>query len=94
MLQMLSELGSRRSLALIALVGALTTSGCFVGDENNWASRKQIVEAAARCGVPDFEPTKAGDAWAAYVDGENPDRGPRGDCIYADLKSQGLLATR
>ena len=85
---------ARRPLALLALAGALATSGCFAGDENSWASRKQIVEAAARCGVPNFEPTKAGAAWAAYVDGENPDHGPKGDCIYADLKRRGLLATR
>lgn len=84
----------QRPLAFLALAAALVTSGCFVGDENHWASRNQIADAAARCGVPDFKPTKIGTAWAAYVDGENPDHGPKGDCIYADLERQGLQATR
>ncbi|MGH6964590.1 MAG: hypothetical protein ACREE0_08890 [Phenylobacterium sp.] len=84
----------RRLVALVALAGALATSGCFVGDENNWASRKQIVEAAARCGVLDFEPTKIGDGWAAYVDETVPQHQTKEDCIYADLKKSALLATR
>jgi hypothetical protein len=74
----------------------LMLSGCFPGEDADihWASRKQVVQAAARCGIQHFEPTQAGAAWAAYVPGENPDKGPRGDCIYADLKSRGLTATR
>ena len=84
----------RAPVALLALVGTLTTAGCFAGDENDWASRDQIVAAAARCGVRNFEPTRAGAAWAAYVAGEHPDHGPKGDCIYADLKRDGLLAPR
>lgn len=79
---------------LVVAAASLTLAACFVGDESHWASRRHIVDAAARCGIPDFKPTKAGDAWAAYVDGENPDHGVKGDCIYADLKRQGLLATR
>lgn len=77
-----------------AMTFALTA--CFAGDENgdHWASRRQIVEAAARCGVPDFRPTQAGAHWAAYVDGEHPDHGPKGGCIYTDLRHQALLATR
>ena len=71
-------------------------AACFVGEDENrsWASRRQIVDAAARCGVLNFKPTEAGADWAAYVEGEDPDRGQKGNCIYADLKSQGLLATR
>lgn len=74
----------------------LGLSGCFPGEDGDihWASRKQVVQAAARCGIQHFEPTQAGSAWAAYVPGENPDGGPKGDCIYADLKSRGLTATR
>ena len=81
---------------VLAALASFGLTACFVGDENarKWASRREIVDAAARCGVPDFQPTKAGDAWAAYVEGEDPDRGPKGNCIYADLKSQGKIATR
>ena len=86
----------RKPLVVLAALASFVLTACFVGDENavKWASRREIVDAAARCGVPDFRPTKAGDAWAAYVEGEDPDRGPKGNCIYADLKSQGKTATR
>ena len=75
-------------------VAALLLSGCFLGDENDWASRGQIVEAAGRCGLSGFEPTEAGTAWAAYVPASVPDHAAKEDCIYNDLGRQGLLATR
>jgi hypothetical protein len=86
----------RKYFVVLATLASFVLTACFVGDENTgkWASRREIVDAAARCGLPDFQPTKAGDAWAAYVEGEDPDRGPKGNCIYADLKSQGKMATR
>jgi len=78
-----------------SLAWCLMLSGCFIGDDQGgWASRGQIVDAAARCGVPDFEPTEAGAHWAAYVAGEDPDRGTKTDCIYEDLRAHGLKATR
>ena len=80
--------------AAVVLTAALATTGCFPGDENDWASREQIVDAAARCGVAEFEPTDAGAAWAAYVDRDVPDHAAKEDCIYGDLAGQGLLATR
>lgn len=86
----------RKSIVVSAALASFVLTACFGGDENagKWASRREIVDAAARCGVPDFRPTKAGDGWAAYVEGEDPDRGTKGNCIYADLKSQGKIATR
>lgn len=74
----------------------LMLSGCSPGGTGDihWASRKQVVQAAARCGIRDFKPTKAAGSWAAYVPGERPDKGPKGDCIYADLEGRGLTATR
>jgi hypothetical protein len=70
-------------------------SGCFIGDENSWAGREDIVQAAARCGVANFEPTDApGGAYAAYVRQEIPEAERKEECIYADLERQGLLATR
>lgn len=77
-------------------LASINLAACFVGDENagRWATRRQIVDAAARCGVSNFQPTKIGDGLAAYVDGEDFGQGPKSDCIYADLESQGLLATR
>jgi len=80
---------------LIAGLSAALT-GCFVGDEEagRWASREDIVAAAGRCGLPGFEPAEAGAGWAAYVPGEDPDRGPKGNCIYNDLRAHGVMATR
>lgn len=85
---------TRPAGGLIILAAALGAAGCFSGDMEGWASRRQIVEAAARCGVPDFKPMKAGAAWAAYVDETVPDHEAKEDCIYNDLQGQGLLATR
>ena len=79
---------------LVVTASALTLTGCFYGDENDWASRSDIVEAAERCGVPDFEPTAAGAAYAAYVPANVADAAAKEDCIYKDLDGQGLLATR
>ncbi|MCY1646028.1 hypothetical protein OVA11_02805 [Caulobacter sp. SL161] len=76
----------------ISLASAL--AGCFVGDENTWADRQQIIDAAARCGLKDFAPTKVGDAWAAYVDQGVEGQKTKEDCIYSDLQKQGLLVTR
>ena len=82
-----------RSMNLLLLGSML--AGCFVGDEEgDWASRSQIIEAAKRCGVGNFEPTEAGGGWAAYVSGEDKDRGQKTNCIYDDLAAQGLRATR
>ncbi|WP_157081901.1 hypothetical protein [Sphingomonas pruni] len=77
-----------------AVVGMLLLSGCFWGSEYNWADEKQIIDAAKRCGVEDLKPTKAGDAWAAYVPDTVPDHARKEDCIYNDLHKQGLLVTR
>lgn len=81
---------------LLVLFVSTTVGGCFWGDEfaEEWATRGQIRAAAARCGIPDFEPTKAGDALAAYVSDEVPDHAAKEDCIYADLERQGRRATR
>lgn len=79
-------------LAALLLVTSMS-SGCG-GVQEGFATRRQIVEAAARCGVPNLKPTKAGINWAAYVEGEDPDDGPKGNCIYTVLARQGLRATR
>jgi hypothetical protein len=78
----------------VVAAAALTITGCFYGDENDWASRSDVIEAAERCGVPDFEPTEAGAAYAAYVPAAVPNAAAKEDCIYKDLEGQGLLATR
>jgi hypothetical protein len=81
---------------LLVLVAALSLGGCFPWDENagRWSNPEQIKAAAARCGISDFKPTKAGAAWAAYVDDSVPDHAAKEDCIYADLESRGRLTTR
>jgi hypothetical protein len=80
----------------LVLTAAMSLGGCFPWDED--AGRRstpdQIKAAAARCGVNDFEPTKAGAAWAAYVDDSVPGHAAKEDCIYADLERQGRLTTR
>ncbi len=75
---------------------AASVGGCFLGDENagKWSTSDQIKAAASRCGISSFEPTKAGDGWAAYVSASVPDHEAKEDCIYADLASQGRLTTR
>lgn len=80
--------------ATVPMVVVLYSCSARDGVQHGFASRRQIVEAAARCGFYDLKPTKAGVNWAAYVDGEHPDHDPKGDCIYADLKREGLRATR
>jgi hypothetical protein len=81
---------------LIAVTVTISVAGCFYGDENagRFSTPDEIKAAAARCGVSDFKPTKAGDAWAAYVHDSIPDHAAKEDCIYADLSSQGRLTTR
>ncbi len=88
------EILRRATFAVLAITTALPLAACFLGDENKWATREQVVDAAARCGVPGFEPTKApGDAWAAYVDPHVPQHLAKEKCIYSDLEKQGLGAT-
>ena len=84
-----------RPLFLIVVTAVISLGGCFYGDENagRFSTPDQIKAAAARCGVSEFQPTKAGDAWAAYVDDSVPDHATKEDCIYADLASQGRLTT-
>lgn len=94
MIRPLARWSLRFTGGLVGLAAVLSSAGCFYGDENNWASRKQITEAASRCGIADFQPTRAGVAWAAYVDKAVPDQKAKEDCIYSDLAGQGLLATR
>jgi hypothetical protein len=80
--------------AAAVLLSALLLVAC---DEvpSGYATWDQIVEAAERCGVPDFKPTDANAAWAAYVSKDVPNHAAKEDCIYDDLrKRQGLLVTR
>ncbi len=74
---------------IVGFVAIISFGCCFYGDENagRFSTPEQIKAAAARCGVSDFEPTKAGDAWAAYVDDSVPDHAAKEDCIYEDLAS-------
>jgi hypothetical protein len=73
---------------------ALMLSACFIGPDGNWATREDIVAAAARCGLPNFAPQRADAAWAAQVSHDVENWRAKEDCIYADLKGQGLSATR
>lgn len=84
------------SRVLLVLTATISLGGCFPWDEDagRWSTPDQIRVAAARCGLSDFEPTKAGGAWAAYVDDGVPDHAAKEDCIYADLASEGRLTTR
>jgi hypothetical protein len=72
----------------------LSLTACFYGDENDWATADQIVQAASRCGLKDFQPTSVGDAWAAWVPKTVAGASEKEDCIYKDLEQKGLLATR
>lgn len=52
----------------LALFGAstLSVSGCFIGPDDEWATRAQVVEAAERRGLLQFQPQPVGNAWAAH----------------------------
>lgn len=76
------------------LIATLLLTGCSWANEFEWANEEQIIEAAKRCGVEHLKPTPAGDAWAAYVPKSVSNAQAKEDCIYADLKHQGLLVTR
>lgn len=91
---MRSEALAKLTVLILAAMMASALASCFLGDENRWADRRQIIDAAGRCGLLEFTPTKVGDGWAAYVDRRVPQPHAKEDCIYADLKRQGLLATR
>jgi len=65
------------------------------GEDALWASRQQIIDAAERCGVPNYEPERAGAQYSAYVPKSVPDHQRKEDCIYRDLREkQGLQVTR
>ena len=73
---------------------ALSMSGCFIGPDDEWATRQQVVEAAGKCGLPQFEPRRVGNAWAAHVPESVSEHTVKEDCIYEQLAQRGLLATR
>ncbi len=79
-------------LALAVAVGLL--AGCGRDAQPGFATRREIIEAAERCGLEDFHPTRAGINWAAYVAETVPDHQAREDCIYDDIRGQGLHITR
>lgn len=58
-----------------------------------WANRQDVVAAAERCGVENFEPRQSVDTWLPYVPWEDPDKGVKTRCIVDDLKGQGLMVT-
>jgi hypothetical protein len=82
-----------RGTTIGAVAISLLVSGCD-GGAGDWATRRQIIEAAERCGVAHFKPTKAGAGWAAYVRPASPETKVQEDCIYADTAKRGLLVTR
>lgn len=85
---------SRPFVLALFSAGALSTSGCFIGPDDEWATRQQVVEAAGKCGLPLFDPQRVGNAWAAHVPESVSDRKVKEDCIYEQLAQRGLLATR
>jgi hypothetical protein len=81
--------------AIVLFAGLALLVACSDGVPDGYATWDQIVEAADRCGVPDFKPTDANAAWAAYVPEDVPNHASKEDCIYHDLRErQGLLVTR
>ena len=83
--------------AAMVIPAALIASACdqrVCSDPGTcWANRADVVAAAARCGVPEFEPEQSADTWLPFVPGENPDTGPKTRCIIDDLQGQGLMVT-
>lgn len=77
-----------RKAAIIS--AALLQAGCFIGEEHEEpAPREMIIEAAARCGVPDFVPTPRGDGrFAAIVDDSIPDSDAKEACIIYEVEQR------
>jgi hypothetical protein len=75
-------------------LGVMALGGYFYGDEDDWASREQIIAAGERCGIMALQRTRTGNGWAAPIsDGLRHHQATKG-CIYTDLTRQGLLAVR
>lgn len=83
----------RRVRLILSLTAGAPLAACGYS-QSDWASRDEIIEAAERCGIRNFEPTKAGAAWAAYVGPDVPDHKTKEDCIYDDLQGRGRFVTR
>jgi len=78
-----------RAFAIAAT--AVLVGGCFPFDETQeLAPREMVVAAAARCGVPNFEPTPRGDGFAADVDEAVPDSDKKEACIIEDVEQRQL----
>ena len=84
-------------MAPAALLAMVLLGGCderFCSDAGVcWADRQDVVAAAERCGIANFEPRQTGQSWLPYVAGEDPDKGLKTNCIVDDLKGQGLMVT-
>ena len=77
--------------AVAITVASALLCGCFPGDETQeLAPREIVVAAAARCGVPDFEPTPRGEGFAAHVDDAVPDSDKKEACIIEDVEQRQL----
>jgi hypothetical protein len=83
-----------RRLTIILLLATSCGWDPDAGEDALWASPEQIIQAAERCGIRDFKPTKANARWAAYVPDEDVWKGTKTNCIYDDLQAQGLQVTR
>ena len=83
----------------VYLICALAISACterYCTDPDIcWANRDDLVAAASKCGVRNFEPVElqSGD-WAPWVPGEDPDKGAKTNCIVNEIESQGLMVTQ
>lgn len=82
-----------RYLALV--IAILAAPAC--GDDSetrDMARPNQIRAAAERCGLQGFDGNSAGAYWDANVPHSVENWVVIEDCIYADLESDGLRATR
>jgi predicted 2-oxoglutarate/Fe(II)-dependent dioxygenase YbiX len=77
--------------ALAITMASALVCGCLPFDETEeLASREMVIAAAARCGVPNFEPTPRGDGFAVHIDDAVPDSDKKEACIIQDVE-QGQL---
>ena len=87
--------GHVRSRAIIqrtitVLIASALVCGCFPFDETKELASREMVVAAARCGVPNFEPTPRGEGFAALVDDAVLDSDKKEGCIIEDVKQRQL----
>jgi hypothetical protein len=87
---------------VLTILSSLSLAGCALVDPDNyraradssvWASKNDIIAAAAKCKEPNIKPWKAGNTWAIATKNGKPISRAKSQCIHSELDRQNLLVT-